>query len=247
MTHEAPAGISPPRARLLVAPSSRGVYWGGMSSEKKILLSASALSVFRDCPRCFWLEHNGIRRRPEGIKSTLPNGIDAVLKKYFDRYRGSLPPELRGRVEGQLIGDQQLLDSWRDRWKGLVYEDPFLNARLKGLLDDCLVHGTSYAPLDYKTKGFTPKDDAHKWNQDQLNIYSFLLEANSYPATDFGYLIFYHPVQVHERGMIQFEITPRKVATDKKAALALFETAVGLIRGPEPAASPECEYCSLKV
>lgn len=218
-----------------------------MASEKKISLSASALSVYRDCPRCFWLEHNGVRKRPEGIRATLPNGVDAVLKKYFDRYRGNLPPELKGRVDGRLIDDQALLDSWRDRWKGLVYEDPFLAARLKGLLDDCLVVGERYAPLDYKTKGRSPTEDAHKWNQDQLDIYSMLLETNGYKTTDFGYLIFYHPVVAHEGGMIEFGITPRKVTTDKRAALNLFERAVELIRGPEPPRDPACEYCGLNV
>ena len=215
-----------------------------MNADKKISLSASALNLYRDCPRCFWLEQNGIRRRPEGIKSSLPNGIDAVLKKYFDRYRGTLPPELKGHIQGRLIDDQNLLNAWRNRWQGLIYEDPFLNARLKGLLDDCVVHNATYTPLDYKTKGFTPKDDAHKWNQHQLNIYSFLLEANRYPSTDYGYLIFYHPVEAREGGMIKFGITPRKVATDKQAALRLFEDAVGFIRGPEPTRQEKCEYCS---
>ncbi len=217
-----------------------------MTADKKISLSASALGVLRDCPRCFWLEHNSVRRRPDGIKSTLPNGIDAVLKKYFDQYRGSLPPELKGQVEGNLIDDQALLNKWRERWNGLIYEDAFLNARLKGLLDDCLINGGVYTPLDYKTKGFTPKDDAHKWNQDQLDVYSLLLEANGYPAADYGYLIFYHPVSAHPGGIFKFEVTPRKVATDKKSALKLFESAVELIRGPEPSNRPGCEYCLLE-
>lgn len=221
-----------------------GWYTWLVPNDKKISLSASALSVFRDCPRCFWLEQNGIKRRPEGIKSTLPNGVDAVLKKYFDRYRGSLPPELHGHVEGNLLNDQTLLNKWRDRWNGLIYEDPFANARLKGLLDDCVVHNDAYAPLDYKTKGFTPKEDAHKWNQDQLNIYCLLLETSGYKTSDHGYLIFYHPIEAHEGGMIKFHITPRKVVTDKKAALKLFESAVEFIRGREPPASPGCEYCS---
>ena len=217
-----------------------------MAADKKISLSASALNVYLDCARCFWLEHNGVRRRPEGIRATLPNGIDAVLKRHFDRYRGSLPPELAGHVQGRLIGDQALLDAWRDRWRGLAYEDPFLNARLKGLLDDCVVHQAAYIPLDYKTKGFTPKADAHKWNQHQLDIYTFLLEANGYKTAGHGYLVFYHPVRAHEGGMIQFEITPRKVLTDRQAALRLFERAVGLIRGPEPPAERDCEYCRLE-
>ena len=215
-----------------------------MSPDKKISLSASALGVYRDCPRCFWFTHNRGVRRPEGIKAGLPNGMDLKIKQYFDRYRGGLPPELEGHVEGRLIDDQALLDAWRDRWKGLTYEDPFLNARLKGLLDDCVVSGRSYLPLDYKTKGRMPKADEHKWNQDQLNIYTLLLEANGYPTAGYGYLIFYHPVEVRPGGVVQFEVTPRKVATDRDSALRLFEQAVEFIRGPEPAADPRCEYCA---
>lgn len=214
-----------------------------MNANGKIILSASSLNLYFDCPRCFWLEHNGKAKRPEGIKSTLPNGIDAVLKRYFDKYRGTLPPELHGKVEGRLITDQALLNRWRDRWQGLRYEDAALNAGLKGLLDDCLVVGDRYAPLDYKTKGFTPKDDAHKWNQHQLDIYSLLLDSNGYPATDHGYLIFYHPVRAEEGGKIHFEVTPRKVATSKDSALKLLKEAVQLIRGPEPPSYAECKYC----
>jgi len=121
---------------------------------------------------------------------------------------------------------------------------------LKGLLDDCVVHpaesGMVYTPLDYKTKGFAPKEDAHKWNQHQMNIYSFLLEANGYKASDHSYLIFYHSVRAQENGMIQFGITPRKVATDKNAALKLFERAVEMIRGTEPEMSSGCEYCLME-
>lgn len=217
-----------------------------MPPEKPISLSASTLEVLLDCPRCFWLEQNGLRRRPRGIRATLPSGMDLVLKRYFDQYRGSLPPELKGHVEGRLIDDQSLLDAWRDRGRGLAYQDPFLGARLKGLLDDCVVQGGAYIPLDYKTKGFAPREDAHKWNQHQLDIYTLLLEANGYRTAGHGYLVFYHPLSAHEGGRVQFAITPRKVPTDRAAALRLFEEAVGLIRGPEPAMRTGCEYCLLE-
>lgn len=214
----------------------------------KINLSASALNLYFDCPRCFWLEQNGIAKRPEGIRASLPNGIDAVLKRYFDKYRGTLPPELHGRVEGRLVADQALLDSWRDRRRGLSYEDAELSASLKGLLDDCVVAGERYAPLDYKTKGFergVPRDgDIPWWNQHQLNIYTLLLESNGYPTADCGYLIFYHPVAVHEGGLIRFEITPRKVPTSREAAKQLLADSVRLIRGPVPPHHRACEFCT---
>ena len=52
--------------------------------------------------------------RPRGIFPSLPSGMDRVIKTYFDHYRGSLPPELEGEVEGKLIPDLDLMNQWAE-------------------------------------------------------------------------------------------------------------------------------------
>src|SRR3989344_3937655 len=64
------------------------------------LSPSTGLNLFRDCPRCFWLHYNKNVHRPRGIFPSLPGGMDLVLKDYFDQFRGSLPPELEGKVRG---------------------------------------------------------------------------------------------------------------------------------------------------
>lgn len=55
--------------------------------------------------------------------------MDFLTKKYLDKYRiqKKMPPEIEGKVEGKILEDQDLLDSWHD-WLNtkLKYEVNFL-------------------------------------------------------------------------------------------------------------------------
>ena len=97
----------------------------------------TGLNLFRDCPRCFWLHYNERVHRPRGIFPSLPGGMDLVIKKHFDKFRGSLPPEIDNKVEGKLVPDLGLLNKWRDWRTGLEYYDKERDAVLFGALDDC--------------------------------------------------------------------------------------------------------------
>ncbi|ODS30309.1 MAG: hypothetical protein SCARUB_04585 [Candidatus Scalindua rubra] len=85
------------------------------------LSPTTGLNLFRNCPRCFWLHYNKQVRRPRGIFPSLPGGMDLVIKKYFDRYRGKLPPEIEGKVEGCLMPGVELMNKWRNWRTGLEY------------------------------------------------------------------------------------------------------------------------------
>lgn len=41
-------------------------------------LSPSSLKLMDECPRCFWLTHHGVWKRPSGIFASLPNGMDRI-------------------------------------------------------------------------------------------------------------------------------------------------------------------------
>ncbi|MCX5657477.1 MAG: hypothetical protein NTZ48_04540, partial [Candidatus Omnitrophica bacterium] len=149
----------------------------------KIRLSPSALNLFLDCPRCFWLEKVKGIKRPRGIFPSLPGGMDSVIKVYFDRYRikGELPPEIKGKVEGKLIPEEKTLKKWRS-WRStdLCYEDKAINASLSGALDDCLIEEGFYIPLDYKTRGYELKEGSENYYQVQLDCYCLMLESKGY-------------------------------------------------------------------
>ncbi len=213
---------------------------------KLIRLSpTTGLSLFKECPRCFWLHFNKKVHRPRGIFPSLPGGMDLVIKKYFDKYRGKLPPELEGKIVGELMPDLELMEKWRNWKTGLEHYDQGLEAILFGALDDCLVDGNDYIPLDYKTRGSAPHPgDSEKYYQTQLDTYSFLLDINGYPVKDFAYLVYYYPKAVRKNGLVKFDIKPVKVETNLKRAQETFVEAVKLLRGPIPKQYSGCEYCS---
>jgi hypothetical protein len=90
--------------------------------------------------------------------------MDLVIKKYFDTYRAKndLPPEIKGKVPGQLFSDVTILERWRN-WRNsdLYYTDS--SAVLVGALDDCLMDDECYIPLDYKTRGSELSEDPRKY------------------------------------------------------------------------------------
>jgi hypothetical protein len=213
---------------------------------KKIRLSPSQLNLFNECPRCFWLHQNQKVHRPRGIFPSLPGGMDNVIKVYFDRYRerGKLPPEIDGQVDGELMPDTSVMNKWRNWRTGLNYQDEETGATLIGALDDCLVHKGKYIPLDYKTRGYDPKEGGEAFYQLQLDTYCLLLEVNDFPHPAYAYLVYYVPKEVSENGIVRFEITPKKVATDSENALTTFQNAVAVLHGPMPEPHGTCEYCA---
>lgn len=209
-------------------------------------LSPSVLGTFKNCPRCFWLEKVKNIKRPRGIFPSLPGGMDAVIKNYFDKFRetGTLPPEIASHVEGQLVPDQALLDKWRNWRVGLSYEFKELGVTLSGALDECLIHNGRYVPLDYKTRGWPPKDGGEEYYQHQLDCYCLLLEKNGFKQKGVAYLLYYYPKEVTEHGQVIFNVEPHRVETDIKAAEALVRKAVTYLNGLEPKAATDCEYCA---
>ncbi|MFQ5945960.1 MAG: PD-(D/E)XK nuclease family protein [Anaerolineae bacterium] len=212
-------------------------------NDEIVRLSPSSLGLLLDCPRCFWLRFRAGHERPRGIFPSLPGAMDRVIKAYFDRYRGSLPPELEGRVDGVLMEDQATLDLWRNWKTGLRFVDEELGVELSGALDDCLRDGEVYLPLDYKTRGSAPRPGTPWYYRYQLNLYSLLLNENGYQTDSRGYLVYYFPQVVKEAGAVTFHVHPQRIETSLEDAQALLRTASEVLSGEIPDPAPECEYC----
>ena len=128
-----------------------------MSLSDVLKISPSSLSLYLECPRCFWLLFNKGIRRPATPFSTLPSGVDYTLKVYFDHWRegDGTPPMLKNKLPGRLLSDKALISRFRSRSFG--YFDKEANAYFNGMLDDAVeLDGGFVVPLDNKTKGFPP-------------------------------------------------------------------------------------------
>ena len=176
---------------------------------------------------------------------SLPSGMDKVLKEHFDRFmkKGELPPELQQlKGEVKLFDDEELLKVWRSNFKGIQWTDKKGNI-VHGAIDNLLKKGKKLIVLDYKTRGFPLKEDTHKYYQDQMDIYNFLLRENGYETEDYTYLLFYHPRHVEEDGHVCFNTDLVKIKVDIKNAENILKRAVEVLEGGMPVPSEDCGFC----
>lgn len=225
-----------------------------MEQQQKIALSPSKLSILADCPRCFWLQHRASVARPEGIFPSLPNGMDAVLKKAMGE---NVNREAMAKALGDLDSlpvDKALVKGWQNWRTGLQCEltvdggkGPWL-VILSGALDDCIVVNGLYRPVDYKTRGWAPKDSGEQYYGSQMALYAFMLRENGYEPTGDAVLLYFWPVEVRDAffsggGSIQFNAEPYVIPADPERGREIVENAVAVLAGPIPDASAECVYC----
>lgn len=207
--------------------------------------SPSSLNLLKECPRCFWLHFNKGIRRPRGIFPSLPSGMDRILKEHFDAFRdkGQLPPELaklKGDIE--LFDDAELLEEWRNNFRGIQWEDKDGN-RLRGAVDNILQRGKKLIVLDYKTRGYPLKEDTAGHYQDQMDLYNFLLRKNGRKTENYAYLLFYHPDKARKKGDIAFHTDMVKMKISVKNAERIFKEALAVLEGDIPEHAEKCEYC----
>ena len=212
----------------------------------EIRLSPSSLNLFLECPLCFWLRFRRGIVRPEGYHSTLLTTFDREIKNYFDKFRGSLPPELVEKVKGKLVED---LNQWRNtRHPGLIYY-PEPGIRFAGALDDCLLvnkKGKKYLPIDFKTRGKSIDEEIPSYSQMQLDCYALLLQKNGYPIEGHGYLIYYILEKIRSNALAEFKIEVVEVKLNPDQALNVIKEAIKVLRSPEPAPSLTCPYCQYR-
>jgi hypothetical protein len=207
-------------------------------------LSPSTLSLFRECPRCFWLQFRKGIRRPEGIFPSLPSGMDRILKRHFEAFmeRKRLPPELSALKGVALFDDKPLLSVWTNNRKGLQWADSEGNV-LRGAVDCVLRKGKKLIVLDFKTRGFPLKEDTARHYQDQVDIYNYLLSQNGYDTEKYSYLLFYHPHEVNRKGDVIFHTDLVKIDVVPHNAEKLFREALSALKGRKPKAAKDCTYC----
>ena len=205
-------------------------------------LSPSSINLFKDCPRCFWNHFNN-KPRPAGIFPSLPSGMDKILKIHFDFFmeKQQLPPELKQLKDYKLFDNKELLELWRNNFKGIQYTHN--NVLIRGAVDNILVKGTKLVVLDYKTRGFPLKEDTHEHYIDQLNIYNFLLRKNNYQTEDYAYLLFYHPNKVLENGDFTFHAELIKIPINTDEAEILINEAIECLSKDQPESDIDCEFC----
>lgn len=207
------------------------------------------MNLYFECERCFWLKVKKGIKRPSKPFPTLPNGMDDIIKEHFQkmRERDEVPPELKGNeVSAEPLQDEELLEKARNWRSEPKWDDPESQAVLCGEVDDLLrTEDGSIVVLDYKTRGYPPKQDkgAPEYYERQVNFYNLILRSNGYETKDFGLILYYHPDQVLDNGDVVFHNDLRKVEVDIEKAKRQVREAVETLEEEIPEHNQDCDYC----
>src|SRR5205814_7838592 len=98
--------------------SKRGPDWNYGGARWR--LSRSKISLFLDCPRCFYIDNKLGTARPPGYPFNLNSAVDALLKKEFDMHRAqkSQHPLMKAYGRDAVPFAHARMDEWRDSMRG---------------------------------------------------------------------------------------------------------------------------------
>ncbi len=170
-------------------------YKPGQAAPFKI--SRSKIELYKQCPRCFWLDTRLKITRPTSPPFNINKAIDELFKKEFDSYRIKQVPHplmVEYGVEGIPFAHDEL-DTWRENFVGVIAIHKPTNLHVFGAIDDVWVNQAGeLMVVDYKA---TAKDREVSINSDwqisykrQMEVYQWLLRQNSFMVNDTGYFVY---------------------------------------------------------
>lgn len=170
-------------------------YKPGQSAPFKV--SRSKIELYKQCPRCFWLDVRLKIKQPSGPPFNINKAIDELFKKEFDSYRQKGEPHPL-MVEYSVDAIPYLhdkLDDWRETFVGVQAPHKATNLLVFGAVDDLWVAPNGEViVVDYKA---TAKDRevsiSAGWQisyKRQMEVYQWLLRQNGLNVSSTGYFVY---------------------------------------------------------
>lgn len=217
-------------------------------------LSRSKISLFLECPRCFYIDNKLGTARPPGYPFNLNSAVDALLKKEFDTHRNGKTshPLMEAYGLDAVPFDHPNMDTWRDSLRGGVVCEHESGLTVCGGVDDIWVRPNGeLIVVDYKATSKDAKIEAldqewHDGYKRQMEVYQWLLRQNGFTVSDMGYFVYANASKDREAfdGKLEFEVTlvPYEGSDSwVEGAIADIKDCLGSAELPEPAG--DCDFC----
>jgi len=170
-------------------------YKPGQTAPFKV--SRSKIELFKQCPRCFWLDVRLKIKQPSGPPFNINKAIDELFKKEFDSYRSKGEPHplmVQYSVDAIPFAHDKL-DDWRETFVGVQAPHQPTNLLVFGAVDDLwIAPNGEVIVVDYKA---TAKDRevsiSAGWQisyKRQMEVYQWLLRQNGLTVSSTGYFVY---------------------------------------------------------
>lgn len=170
-------------------------YKPGQKAAYKV--SRSKIELFKQCPRCFWLDARLRIKRPNGPPFRINSAIDELLKKEFDVHRKAGTPHVimeEYSVDAIPFAHDDM-DKWRENFVGVQVLHDASNLLVTGAVDDVWVNPAGeLIVVDYKATAksaeITIDADWQIAYKRQMEVYQWLLRQNGFSVSDTGYFVY---------------------------------------------------------
>lgn len=227
-------------------------------SDEPFRLSRSKLSLFLECPRCFYLECRHGISRPDMPGFALNVAVDTLLKREFDacRKQGLVPGLLHESGLGSTLSRHPQLKRWRSNASGIQYLHKPTNFLVFGAVDDLWVDSEHRLEVvDYKaTARKEPVVELdqpyHIHYKRQVEVYQWLLRQNGETVSDTAYFLYCTARTGEKRFRLRLKFDariipyvgdPSWIEPELRAAHKVL-SAYGA-----PDRSPDCKYCAYRL
>lgn len=224
-------------------------------SKEPFKLSRSKIELFHECPRCFYLDRRLGVSRPPGFPFTLNSAVDHLLKKEFDIHRaeGSAHPLFRVYGIKAVPFVHEMIDEWRENFKGVQFFHRPTNFVITGAVDDIWINeAKELMVVDYKatstTSEITMDSEYRQGYKRQMEIYQWLLRQNGFKVSNIGYFVYANGMKDRKAfdGRLEFDVQIISYEGSDEWVEATIKDARECLVGDLPKAVPDCDYCSYR-
>lgn len=226
-------------------------------SDMPFKVSRSKIDLFLNCPLCFYLDRRLGVSRPPGFPFALNSAVDHLLKKEFDLHRANKTshPLMKAYGLKDVVPYQnEMMDIWRDNFKGIEYLHDETNLIVGGAIDDVWINKDEQIIIvDYKSTSKEEKVSLDKeWQvgyKRQMEIYQWLFRQNDFDVSTTGYFVYCNGKTDREAfdGKLEFDIDLIPyVGDDSWIEQALIDIKKCLMQNKPPKPDSKCDYCAYR-
>ena len=228
-------------------PRSR-IYSPGQNEQLK--LSRAQVSLFKECPRCFYMKQRHGIGRPGSPPYLLNSAVDGLLKNEFEIYRESQTPHpLFEENKLNFIPYKYDLFGQQEKWRSIKYQDEKRNMVLSGIIDDLwLDKDTNKLVLaDYKATSTKKEINIFLFFKWQMDFYHWLLKKTDRNISTDTYFVYANADRYRDRfdATLHFNMSLKRYAVDDswvEPTLDNIRTVLDDDKIPEPYS--ECKNCN---
>ncbi len=235
------------------ANRTRNIY--DPESSEPFKLSRSKIENFMACKKCFYLDRRMGVGQPPGYPFNLNSAVDTLLKKEFDTHRVKQVAHPLMKVYGlnAVPFDHEMIDEWRENFKGVQFHHKSTNFIITGAVDDLWKdENGEIIVVDYKSTSKTTQVNLDADWQDgykrQMEIYQWLLRHNGLKVSNTGYFVYCNGKTDREAfdGKLEFDIDLLPYTGDDSWVEGTINEIKECLDGEMPASGETCDYCNYR-